>query len=401
MLYNKRERALLASLAAAKFTHIIDFMVMMPLGPQLMKEFDISAQQFGFLVASYTISAGVSVLLSALFIDKFPRKNAIVIAYSGFILGTLACGFSGSYYVLMLARMLTGIFGGVLNALILSTVGDSFPLEKRAGAMGIVLSAFSSAAAFGVPLGIYLASVGHWNWPFFIIVFVSLPIWLGLFFYVSNNDKGNKSQTKTDSFGVFQRILINPNQLSALGMSLSLVLGQFMIIPYISAFMVGNIGFTQLQLVYIYLFGGISTLVTGPIIGRLADKFGHKRIFLIFAGFSIFPLLLITHLPVVSIPVALFASSLFFIFISGRIIPSVTMVVSSAEKQYRAGFVSVNTAMQQFAAGMAAMISGSVVSEITSGEIKTLIGFHYVGWLAVLLTLIAIFLSSRLIAVKE
>jgi predicted MFS family arabinose efflux permease len=400
MLYNKREKALLASLAAAKFTHIIDFMVMMPLGPQLMREFDITAQQFGFLVASYTISAGIAVFISALFIDKFPRKQAIVIAYSGFIVGTLACGFSGTYYLLMIARMLTGIFGGVLNALILSTVGDSFPLEKRAGAMGIVLSAFSSAAAFGVPLGIYLASIGHWNWPFFIIVFVSLPIWLGLYFYVPNS--GKKSETANQgSFAVFYRILGNGNQLSALGMSLSLVLGQFMIIPYISAFMVGNIGFTQLQLVYIYLFGGISTLITGPLIGRLADKFGHKKLFLTFAGFSIFPLLLITHLPVVSIPVALVASSLFFIFISGRIIPSVTMVVSSAEKQYRAGFVSVNTAMQQFAAGMAAMISGSVVSEISVEKTKTLVGFHYVGWLAVLLTIVAIFLGSRLIAVRE
>ena len=130
MTYNRQEKLLLASLAGAKFTHIMDFMVMMPLGPMLMKTMDITAQQFGFLVASYTISAGVAVLLSAIFIDKLPRRKSLLIVYLGFMLGTLVCGISNSYFTLMLARMLTGIFGGVLNALILSTVGDSFPIEK-------------------------------------------------------------------------------------------------------------------------------------------------------------------------------------------------------------------------------------------------------------------------------
>jgi predicted MFS family arabinose efflux permease len=185
-------------------------------------------------------------------------------------------------------------------------------------------------------------------------------------------------------------------------MSLALVLGQFMIIPYISPYLVGNIGFSQMQLVYIYLCGGLSTLVTGPIIGRLADKYGHKRLFLIFAAFSILPLLLVTHLPKVALPLALVASTLFFIFISGRIIPSSTMVISSVETRFRAGFVSINTAMQQFAAGLAATISGSVVTEIVveDATVKAISGYHLVGYMAVALTLLAMFLGSRLKAVN-
>ena len=382
----------------------MDFMVMMPLGPMLMKTMDITAQQFGFLVASYTISAGVAVLLSAIFIDKLPRRKSLLIVYLGFMLGTLVCGISNSYFTLMLARMLTGIFGGVLNALILSTVGDSFPIEKRAGAMGVVLTAFSAAAAFGVPFGIYLASLGDWTWPFFVIVILALPLWFGMFYFVPAGEKTVKPKdaVKEAYFEVFLRVLRNPNQLTALGMSLALVLGQFMIIPYISPYMVGNIGFSQMQLVYIYLCGGLSTLVTGPIIGRLADKYGHKRLFLIFAAFSILPLLLVTHLPKVALPLALVASTLFFIFISGRIIPSSTMVISSVETRFRAGFVSINTAMQQFAAGLAATISGSVVTEIVveDATVKAISGYHLVGYMAVALTLLAMFLGSRLKAVN-
>jgi predicted MFS family arabinose efflux permease len=404
MTYNRQEKLLLASLAGAKFTHIMDFMVMMPLGPLLMKTMDITAQQFGFLVASYTISAGVAVLLSALFIDKLPRRKSLLIVYLGFMLGTLVCGISNSYYTLMLARMLTGIFGGVLNALILSTVGDSFPIEKRAGAMGIVLTAFSAAAAFGVPFGIYLASLGDWNWPFFVIVVLALPLWFGMFYFVPAREQTveHKETTEGAYFEVFLRVLRNPNQLTALGMSLALVLGQFMIIPYISPYMVGNIGFSQMQLVYVYLCGGLSTLITGPIIGRLADKYGHKRLFLVFAAVSMIPLLLVTHLPKVALPLAIVASTLFFIFISGRIIPSSTMVISSVETRFRAGFVSINTAMQQFAAGLAATISGSVVTEIVvkDATIKAISGYHIVGYMAVGLTIIAMLLGSRLKAVN-
>jgi predicted MFS family arabinose efflux permease len=407
MSYNRQEKLLLATLAGAKFTHIMDFMVMMPLGPVLMKTMDISAQQFGFLVASYTISAGIAVLCSALFIDKLPRRKSLIVVYLGFIAGTLVCGISNSYYTLMLARMLTGIFGGILNAMILSTVGDSFPIEKRAGAMGVVMSAFSAAAAFGVPFGIYLASLGDWNWPFFVIVVLAVPIWFGLYFFVPKMQKTEellvqKVQKTGAYFEVFLRVWSNPNQLTALGMSLALVLGQFMIIPYLSPYMVGNIGFSQMQLVYIYLCGGLSTLVSGPIIGRLADRFGHKRLFLIFAFLSMIPLLLVTHLPKVALPLALIASTLFFIFISGRIIPSTTMVVSSVETRYRAGFVSINTAMQQFSAGLAATISGSIVTEIAvqDATVKAISGYHFVGYLAVGLTVIAMILGSRLKSVN-
>ena len=405
--YTRQEQALLGMLAGSKFTHIMDFMVLMPLGPQLMRTFGIDTQQFGFLVASYTLSAGVAVLFSSLFIDRLDRKKALIVVYAGFVLGTLACGLAGTYEWLLLARMLTGVFGGLLNALVFSIIGDVFPIQKRAGAMGWVMAAFSAAAAFGVPFGVYMASIGEWNWPFLFLAALSLPILIGMWFFVPAMS-GTKKELNAEGkglgpFAVLIRIFKYNNQLKALGMTLSLVLGQFMLIPYISPYMVGNIGFTEMQLTYIYLVGGVITLFSGPYIGRLADKYGHKKLFMILASLSIIPLLLLTHLPAVGIPMALVVTSLFFMLISGRIIPSTTMVVSGVETRYRAGFMSVNTAMQQFAAGIAAIISGSLVTEIATSipDVKAIVGYPLIGYLAVTLTLISMFLASMVQPVEE
>ncbi|AFC25194.1 MFS transporter [Saprospira grandis] len=400
--FSSSEKLLLFSLAGAKFTHIMDFMVLMPLGPQLMRVLDISAKEFGVLVSSYTFSAGATVLASAFFIDRLDRKKALLWTYAGFWLGTLACGLVNSYETLVLARILTGLFGGLLNALVLSLIGDVFSLEKRASAMGVVMAAFSAAAAFGVPFGIYMASMGNWRWPFLILALASLPVLIGLWYFIPNLESKEEGP-KAPALSIIQRTFSNPNQLRALGMTLLLVLGQFMIIPYISPFMVGNIGFSEIQLVYIYLCGGLLTLFTGPAIGRLADKKGHKNIFVTFAILSILPLLLITHLPDYGIPFALLASSLFFILISGRIIPSTTMVVSSVERKYRAGFMSLNTAMQQLAAGMAALISGNIVVEIAqkNTDVVAIGNYNYLGYLAVGLTFLAIFLGRKIVPLKE
>jgi DHA1 family inner membrane transport protein len=400
-----KEKILLGMLAGAKFTHIMDFMVLMPLGPQLMRTFDLNTQQFGWLVSSYTFSAGLTVLLSAFFIDRLNRKKALIVTYAGFLIGTLACGLANSYELLILARMLTGVFGGLLNALVLSIIGDVFSIEKRATAMGVVMAAFSAAAAFGVPFGIFIAAQWEWNWPFLLLAALSLPILLGIIYYVPDmSDKAEKhSSAKANPLDVLRRVLANSNQMRALAMTLLLVLGQFLLIPYIAPFMVGNIGFSEMQLVYIYLIGGALTLFTGPWIGRMADKRGHRNIFLLFAALSILPLLLLTHLPAVGIPIALLVTSLFFILISGRIIPSTTMVVSSVERKYRAGFMSINTAMQQLAAGLAAVISGSIVIDIATDnpEIDAIGHYEYVGYLAVILTFLAIWAGRRVVPVKE
>ncbi len=154
------ERLLLLSLAAINFTTIVDFIIIMPLGPQYMRVFSISPAQFGVIVSSYAISAGISGIAAGFFLDRFDRKRALLTLYGGFSLGTLFCALAQTYHLLVAARALAGAFGGVTGALILAIVGDVIPEHRRGAAMGLVMSAFSIANICGVPLGLILASSG-------------------------------------------------------------------------------------------------------------------------------------------------------------------------------------------------------------------------------------------------
>ena len=153
----RNEPLLIFILAVIQFTHIIDFMIMMPLGKQFMELYDITPQQFSMLVSSYAFSAFVAGLIGALYIDRFDRRHALLVLYIGFTTGTFVCAMAPSYEIFLAARAFTGAFGGTLGALILAVVGDVVPFDRRGAAIGKVMIAFSVAAIAGVPAGIYLA----------------------------------------------------------------------------------------------------------------------------------------------------------------------------------------------------------------------------------------------------
>ena len=166
----KEERIILLLLASVNFTHIMDFMIMMPLGNFLMPHFNISAQQFSFLVAAYTFSAAAASFFAASLVDKFDRKNLLLFAYGGFLLCTLLCAVSVTYEMLLSARIAAGVFGGLIGAQVLSIVADLVPFERRGRAMGMIMAAFSAASVFGVPFGLYLSKFFSWHAPFYFVV---------------------------------------------------------------------------------------------------------------------------------------------------------------------------------------------------------------------------------------
>ncbi|MCB0820873.1 MAG: MFS transporter, partial [Bacteroidetes bacterium] len=360
----RKETILLLTLALIQFTHVMDFMIIMPLGNQLMKLFSIGPQKFGFIVSAYTITAGIVGFTGAFFVDNFDRKKILTVCYTGFLVGTLACAFAPNYEFMLLARILTGAFGGLLSTLILSIVGDAIPFERRASAMGVVTAGFSLASVFGVPFGNFLATTYTWHAPFFFIagfgVLVNLLI---LRFVPLMNDHIQDKSRRPDLIGVIKRLSKNMNQRRALLLMSLLMLSQFSIIPFIAAFMEKNVGFSQLQVTYIYLFGGLCTVFTSPLIGRLADKIGKQKVYGIFAGLAIIPLFLITNMPVWPIWAVLVVTSFFFIVISGRVVPAMAMITSTAIPQNRGSFMSFNSSVQQLSAGIAAFISGAIVTE--------------------------------------
>jgi predicted MFS family arabinose efflux permease len=391
---NTKERLLLVILACVNFTHIMDFMIMMPLGPQLMKLFDITPQQFGFAVSSYSLTAGVSGFISAFFVDKFDRKQTLLFAYIGFVVGTFACAFAPTYLLLVGARILAGLFGGMIGAQVLSIVADSVPYERRASAMGIVMMAFSMASVLGVPAGLWLASMYSWHAPFMVVGGIGLVVILLIYFLVPPiTGHLQKAVQNHSPFHVLTDIWAAPNQRKALTLSAVLMIGHFSIIPFLAPSLVGNAAFSQDHIFLIYLVGGALTFFTSPMVGKIADKRGKYPVFVVFALLSLIPVWLITNLWPMPLWVVLAISSLFFIFINGRMIPVQAMVSGVVPPEQRGGFMSINSSIQQLSSGVAANLGGLIVVKTVDGHLEH---YNWVGYISIILVLLSIWLASRL-----
>ncbi len=391
---NKEEKFLVYVLASVNFTNILDSMIMMPLGDIFMNLFSISPAQFSILVSSYAIGAFISSIFGSVYLDRVDRKKALIFIYGGFIIMTFFCGLSGSYHLLLGVRFLTGLFGGMIGALALSIVSDAFKFERRGRAMGIITAGFSAAAALGVPLGLYLADVISWRMPFFFISAVALILWLFIYARFPSLNKHLEQGTKKDNLlGVLQRTVRDKNQSQALLLSMVLVLGHFIIIPFIAPYMTRNVGFEQSQITWIYLIGGILTVFSAPWVGRMTDRFGAKRIFFILMLASFIPVLLITHMPPLAIPVALIITSLFFVLGSGRMIAPQTMITAAVGPSNRGSFMSLRSAMIQLSIALAAFVSGLIVK---SGDDGILHGYNIVGYASVVICLIALWVGRNL-----
>ncbi|MBL6449515.1 MFS transporter [Fulvivirga sp. 29W222] len=398
-----KERLLLFILAAALFTHIMDFMIMMPLGPQLMRLFDISPQQFSLLVSSYSFSAGASGFFAAFLIDRFDRKTCLTFIYIGFTLGTLACAFAPSYEVLLLTRCIAGAFGGILGALILSIVSDAIPLERRAAGIGFVMAAFSVASVLGVPFGLYLATIFSWHAPFLLLALLGVIINILILNYIPSMRQHIATESNVSIWqsvvSIIKVIFGRRNPLMGLIFTSMLMLGHFTIIPFIAPYMVGNVGFSEQQLTYIYLVGGGLTIFTSPMVGRLADKYGRLNVFTIFGILVMLPILIITHLQPVPLWEALVFTGVFFILANGRIVPSTTMVTSVIKPENRGSFMSIRSSVQQVSSGLAALIGGFIVTETPSTvtpDAKALLNYEYVGYFALVFSVVAILIARTL-----
>jgi predicted MFS family arabinose efflux permease len=393
-----KEKLLLLVLACVNFTHIVDFMILMPLGPQLMTIFDIEPYQFGIVVSAYGFAAAVSGFTLAFFADKFDRKNLLLMAYIGFVAGTFACALSPSYEWLITARIVSGIFGGLISSQVLSIVADKFSYERRASAMSIIMTAFSVASVVGVPGGLYLANMFNWHAPFYTVGGLGILVIGLIFFFVPQvNEHLVTKQPKRNPFAVITDILKTPNQLWALALSVVIMLGHFSIIPYIAPTLVSNIGYSQDDIYLIYLIGGALTIFSAPIVGKLADRKGKYPVFVTFALLSMLPIWLITNLVPTPVYMVLIITGLFFIFTNGRIIPTQAMVSSVVTPQQRGGFMAINSSVQLLAQAIATSIGGAIIVQEKSGYMSH---YDWVGYYAMFMLFISIFIAKKVKAVS-
>jgi MFS transporter, DHA1 family, inner membrane transport protein len=371
----RKEIVLLLVLAAIQLIHIVDFMILMPLGPVLQDLFHITPQQFGWLVSSYSFSAGVVGFLGATYADRFDRKQVLLFCFVGFTLGTFACSQAGSFEMLLIARIITGALGGLISSSILSIVSDVVAPERRAQGLGVVMGSFSVASAVGVPLALLVATRFGWNMPFLILVMLAVPTMLLVMWQVPpvrfHLDQGRLRQSPLQ---MTRAVLADGNQVRALLLMMFLMMAQFSVIPFIPTYHVKNVGFRQDQLFYVYLVGGICSFLVGPLVGKLADRKGRLPVYMAFAFASLVPVFFITHMGPIAIPIALAVTSLFFIVSTGRSVPAVAMVSSVVSVRQRGSFMSVNNAMQHLSLALGAMLGGVIVKQISSGINGGLVG---------------------------
>jgi predicted MFS family arabinose efflux permease len=387
-----RELGLLLILAAVQFTHLVDFMLIMPLGPVFEREMQLLPWQFGIVVSAYTISAGIAGLLAARFLDRFDRRTALLTLYAGFILGTLLCAVAPSYLMLLAARTVAGGFGGVAAAVVLAIVGDAFPDARRGTAMGVVMSAFSVASIAGVPLALELAEWYGWRSSFQVLAGVSAVVLL-LAFSVLPRLRGHLGRGHHHAVSTWS-VLIHPNHLRAFALTTTLVFGSFMLGPFMPSYLEDNVGVQQADLKFMYLCGGLATLVTMTLFGRLSDRFGKLHVFRILALLAVVPIVLVTNLPAgLPLSLVLVVTTVFMVVMSGRMVPAMALITASSAPAYRGSFMSLNSAVQQLAAGLATSIGGLLLEKASDGA---LIGFWLVGAGASTATLASVILAGHL-----
>lgn len=388
---NKNERIILFLLACINFTHILDFMILMPLGNYLMPFFNISTQQFSFLVGAYTFSAAISGFTAAFFVDGFDRKKVLLFAYMGFLLGTLACGLAPTFHLLLAARILAGLFGGLIGAQVLSIISDIFTYERRGKAMGAVMSAFAISSTFGVPFSLYLANIFSWHAPFLFVAVVGIVLIPLMQKYIPSIDQHLVNRKKKESpFEAIHIIKQDKNLMLALLFSGLIMLGHFLIIPFINPYMEFNNGFSKQLTPMIYLVGGLASFIAANLLGRLADKYGKLKIFSICIFISLPLVIGVTHVPAIPFWIILVMFAFWFTVATGRGVTAQALISNTIKAEHRGSFMSFNSSVQQLGTSFASVLAGIIVIKANDGKLHR---YNWLGYISVLVLLGCLFLG--------
>ena len=381
------QRFVVALLAFLQFSIILDFMIISPLGAIIMPDLDISPQRFGEVVSAYAFSAGVSGLLAAGFADQFDRKRFLLFFYAGFLVGTALCALAPNYPLLLAARIVTGLFGGVIGSIVLAIATDLFALEMRGRVMGVVQTAFSASQVLGIPAGIYIANLWGWHVTFVAIILLATPVALVIVFYMKPVSSHLALKQAENPWKHLKGTVFEPQFAIAFVTTALLATGGYMLMPFGSLYTVNNLGISLTDLPTIYLASGFFTIFTGPLIGRASDAFGHLKIFAFGCVVTIVMVLVYTHLGHVSLVTVIIVTVLMFVGIFSRMIPSRALMSAIPEPTKRGSFNAISASLQQISGGVASVIAGATVTQGANGNLQH---FDHLGYIVVGTTLLSL-----------
>ena len=378
LVFSGYQKFVVAVLAFLQFTIILDFMIISPLGAMMMPTLHISPQQLGLAVSSYAFSAGASGLLAAGFADRFDRKRLLLFFYTGFLFGTLLCGLAATYPMLLIARIVTGLFGGVIGSVVLAIATDLFPLEMRGRVMGYIGTAFAASQVLGLPAGLFFAN--HWDWhaPFLAIIAVALPAGLVIALWLKPVAAHLELRQEKSPLMHLLHTLAEPRYRLAFILTMLLPTGGYMLMPFGTAFMVDDIGLSLSTLPTIYLITGLFTVFVGPLVGKASDSFGKFNTFCFGTLLTLVMVAVWTNLGHVSLWVVIIVNVLLFIGIFSRMIPSQALMTAIPEITKRGAFNAVSASLQQVAGGVSAAVAGAVLIETPAGVLEH---FNWLGYI--------------------
>jgi predicted MFS family arabinose efflux permease len=379
-LFDKYQIFIIAIMAIVQFTVVLDFMVLSPLGAQLMRKLDITTAQFGLVVSAYAFSAGASGLLAAGFADRFDRKKLLIFFYFGFILGTLCCGLADTYPLLLIARIITGVFGGVMGSIGFAIITDLFPMEVRGRVMGFVMMSFSVSQIFGIPFSLYLAHDYGWQSPFLFIVSMSLIVVILVMIKMKPITRHLEGRIDIHPLRHLFTTVSNPAYIRGFGATALMATGGFLLMPFSSAFLVENVGISEAQLPMIFLVTGIFSMIAGPLIGKLSDRYGKFNLFVAGSLLAMIMIMMYTSMGIHPLWYVITINVLLFFGITSRMISASALLTAVPELKDRGAFMGVNSSLQQISGGIAATVGGMIVSRASTGEIEH---FDTLGWIAV------------------
>jgi predicted MFS family arabinose efflux permease len=381
-VFTRYQKFVIAVLAFLQFTIILDFMIIGPLGALLLRDMHITTRQFGLVVSAYAFSAGASGLLAAGFADEFDRKKLLLFFYCGFLLGTLLCGLAGSYGFLLGARIVTGVFGGVIGSISMAIIADLFPLQVRGRVMGTVQTAFAASQVMGIPLGVFLSNRWGWHAPFIMIFVVSAAVGLVIAMRLQPIVEHLKVAPSHDGRNPFLHLMATVGQgryLRTFAATMLLATGGFMLMPFGSTFTVNNLGISLQKLPLVYMITGVVTFIAGPLLGKLSDSIGKYRVFFIGSVVGAVVVGIYCHLGTTPLAMVIVINALLFVAVTSRMISASALISAVPDMQDRGAFMSVNSSLQQFSGGVASSLAGLIVVQAPDGR---LLHYDRLGYVA-------------------
>ncbi len=392
-VFSKYQVFIITLLSVLQFTVVLDFMVLSPLGAQLMKVMHLTPSQFGLAVSGYAFSAGISGFLAAGFADKFDRKKILLFFYTGFITGTFLCGIAPDYHFLLIARIITGFFGGVIGSISIVIISDLFKLNVRGRVMGFVQMAFATSQVMGIPVGLYFANRVGWHAPFLMIAAVSLLEFMAIAVYMKPISEHLKILSGQNPFRHLFNTIAQPNYLLAFIFSTLLITGGYMLMPFGSAFSVNNLGITMAQLPVLYFITGIFSMAAGPFLGNLSDAIGKFKVFRLGSVLALVIILLYCNLGLTPFWLVVVLNIVLMLGVLSRLISSSALLTAIPENNERGAFMSINSSVQQLSGGIASIVAGLIVVQTTSGSLEN---YNILGYIVAGSIIITIFMLASI-----